>query len=155
MSKRYITVITVLVTLVACFFLFFDKKSNKEIYTEYITKLENASTYSDLSSNGDLKVAVSSDYINNQYHYVLTFTSTKTLSSFKALAMTQNMNHNEYYPSFGIFDNKNIDLVNDNVGDNQTKGVNLVISNKEEVEAFKVYVSYNNYEYYYLISVEE
>jgi len=155
MYKRYLTVIIVLVILVGCFFLFFDKPTNKELYQEYLEKLQNVETYDDLNSNNNLNIDVEGEYINNQYHYVLTFTSTTTLNNFKAMAIIDGVSIVSYYPSFGIIDNENINLVNDNAKDNETKGVNLVVTNRDKVETFKVYVSYNSYEYYYLINVGE
>ena len=61
--------------------------------------------------------------------------------------------NDEYYPTFGIVDNQNINLVKDNPLENETKGVNLVVSNEVEIESFKIYVSYDGYEYYYLLEV--
>lgn len=122
---------------------------------EYLSKLESANTFNELSQNEELKINVDSKYINNQYHYVITFTSKATLNNFKALAIPSNNISEEYYPSFGIFDNENINLVDSDEKDGETKGVNLVVSNREKIESFKVYVSYNNYEYYYLLDLGE
>lgn len=155
MYKRYITVIIFLIILVGCFFLFFDKPTSKELYTKYLNKLEETTNYNDLSTNKELNINIDNEYISNQYHYVITFTSNSNLMDFKALAIPSNSNSGEYYPSFGIFDNENIDLVNNDVKENETKGVNLVVSNRDKLEAFRIYVSYNNYEYYYLLNVGE
>ena len=87
MYKRYLTVIIFLVILVGCFFLFFDKPTNKELYTKYLKKLENASEYANIAQNENLKISIDNEYINNQYHYVITFTSNKTLNNFKALVI--------------------------------------------------------------------
>lgn len=152
MNKRYFTVIIFLIILVGCFFLFFDKPTNKELYTKYYKKINNASEYSKLKDNKDLNIVIDSEYINNQYHYVVTFTSNKTLNNFKAMVVSL-ANNEKYYPSFGIIDNENINLVTDNPSDNETKGVNLVVSSVEKVETFKIYVSYDNGEYYYLMNV--
>ena len=76
------------------------------------------------------------------------------MNNFKAMVISSEIDGKEYYPSFGIIDNKNINLVNDNSEENETKGVNLVVSNREKIKAFKVYVSYNNYEYFYLMNME-
>ena len=59
----------------------------------------------------------------------------------------------EYYPSFGVFDNLNINLVPTPPGEGETRGVNLVISSIEEIESFKMYVCYDGIEYYYLLNV--
>ena len=155
MGKRYLTIFTFFVTLVGCFFLFFDKSSNKELYTDYFNRLNNATTFANLSDNKDLNIHIDSEYINNQYHYVITLTSNATLNNFKAMAIPSEHSVGEYYPSFGIFDNVNINLVQTKNDDNETKGVNLVLSKREKIEAFKIYVSYNNYEYYYNVTVEE
>ena len=133
MYKRYLIVIALLIALIGFFFLFFDKPSNKEVYNEYLAKIEKIDSYNDLNKNDDLNISVESDYLNNQYL----------------------IKEGSYYPSFGIIDSKNINLVNDNNDDNETKGVNLVVSNKEKIETFKIYVSYNNREYYYLLNVGE
>lgn len=154
MNKRYLIVIVLLVVLVGCFFLFFDKPTNEELYNKYLNKLESRESFDDLKENEDLDIVIDSAYIDNQYHYVLTFTSTITLNNFKALVTIENEDSSEYYPSFGIFDNKNINLVNDEPKDSEVKGVNLVVSNRDKVETFRVYVSYNNYEYFYSINVE-
>ena len=155
MYKRYLTVIIVLITLVGCFFLFFDKPTNKELYNKYLKKINHQEDFVDVSNSKDLKLEVVYEYINNQYHYVITITSNKTLNNFKALVVPSETNENKYYPSFGIFDNENINLVHSEPGDNETKGVNLVVSNREKIETFKMYVSYDNYEYYYLVNVGE
>jgi hypothetical protein len=149
MGKRYLTIFTFFVTLVGCFFLFFDKSSNKELYNDYFSRLDNATVFANLSENNDLNISIDSEYINNQYHYVITLTSNTTLNNFKAMAIPSEYSAGEYYPSFGIFDNLNINLVQNKSEENETKGVNLVLSKREKVEAFKIYVSYNNYEYYY------
>ena len=137
--------------------MFFDKPSNKELYKKYLTKLEEATTFNDLAANNELNITIDSEYIttNNQYHYVVTFTSKTTLNNFKAMVIPFENKKEVYYPSFGIFDNENINLVEGNAKDDETKGVNLVISNREKIEAFKVYVSYDNYEYYYKVNVGE
>ena len=153
MYKRYLAIIIVLATLVGCFFLFFDKPSNKDLYTRYLQKLESVDEYDSLSENKEINLVVDSKYIDvdNQYHYVITITSNENLSNFKTMAISDFKN--TYYPSFGIFDNKNINLVNsENPASNETRGVNLVVSNREEIESFKIYVSYNNKEYFYLVN---
>lgn len=155
MYKRYITVFTFFITLVGCFFLFFDKPSNKELYTDYLHRLENATQFANLNDNHDLNINIDNKYINNQYHYVITLTSNATLNNFKAMVIPNENNKSSYYPSFGIFDNENINLVENKTHDNETKGVNLVISNREKIDSFKIYVSYNNYDYYYKVILEE
>lgn len=155
MYKRYLTVFMFFVTLVGCFFLFFDKSSNKELYTDYYNRLENNSQFANLEDNKDINVNVQYEYIKNQYHYVITITSNSTLNNFKAMIIPSVNSKGEYYPSFGIFDNENINLVQNKNSENETKGVNLVVSNREKIGEFKLYVSYNNYEYYYKVLVEE
>lgn len=155
MYKRYLTVIIVLITLVGCFFLFFDKPTNKELYTKYLNKINSCDNFKDISTSEDLKVLVEHEYINNQYHYVVTLNSKKTLNNFKALLVPSENNEDKYYPSFGIFDNENINLVDNDANENETKGVNLVVSNRNKIETFKLYVSYDSYEYFYLINVGE
>ena len=155
MYKRYLTVIIVLIVLVGCFFLFFDKPTNKELYTEYFNKLESNSEYDSLVDNDEIKINIEHSYLNNRYHYVVTFTGTTTLNNFKAMVVPNESKVDEYYPSFGILDNENVNLVASEAGKNEAKGDNLVISNRDKIEAFKIYVSYNSYEYYYLISVGE
>ncbi len=155
MYKRYLTIIMVLITLVVCFFLFFDKRTNKELYTEYLNKINKQEDFMDISNSKDLKVKVEHEYINNQYHYVVTLNSNKTLNNFKVLIVPSEKKNDKYYPSFGIFDNENINLVENDASENETKGVNLVVSSREKIETFKVYVSYDSYEYFYLINVEE
>lgn len=155
MYKRYLTVIIVLVVLVGCFFLFFDKPTNKELYNQYLAKLDNKSEYDNLLENNEVNINIEHSYLNNQYHYVVTFTSKETLNNFKAMVIPSENRSEEYYPSFGIFDNEKVNLVNHDAEENETKGVNLVVSSREKIESFKIYISYNSYEYYYLISVGE
>ena len=152
MQKRYLIILSVFITLVGCFFLFFDKPSNQELYNKYYHKIEKRENFDSLNSNDKLNVNLESKNINNEYHYVLTFTSNEKLNNFKVLVVDSKMN-DEYYPTFGIVDNQNINLVKDNPLENETKGVNLVISNEAEIESFKIYVSYDGYEYYYLLEV--
>ena len=52
-----------------------------------------------------------SKLIDNEYHYVLTFTSDEKLNNFKVLVVDSKMD-DEYYPTFGIVANQNINLVN-------------------------------------------
>ena len=155
MYKRYLVVFTFFITLVGCFFLFFDKSSNKELYTDYFNRLNNATQFADIDENHELNINVESAYIQNQYHYIVTFTSNATLNNFKAMVVPSEDNTGEYYPSFGIFDNENINLVQSKNSESETKGVNLVVTNREKLEAFKIYVSYNNYEYYYMYVMGE
>lgn len=155
MSKRYLTILTFLAILVGCFFLFFDKPTNKEMYTQYLTKIESKKDYDDLRNNTQLNIELENQFINNQYHYVFTFTSNEMLNNFKAFVVSGERNSEVYYPSFGIIDNQNVNLVKEKSNENETAGVNLVVSNKEKIEEFKIYVSYNNYEYFYLMKVEE
>ena len=152
MQKRYLIILSVFITLVGCFFLFFDKPSNQELYNKYYHKIEKRENFDSLNSNDKLNVNLESKNINNEYHYVLTFTSNEKLNNFKVLVVDSKMD-DEYYPTFGIVDNQNINLVKDNPLENETKGVNLVISNEAEIESFKIYVSYDGYEYYYLLEV--
>ena len=152
MNKRYFIILSVLITLIGCFFLFFDKPSNAELYNACYRKIENRSDFADISSNGAINVVIDSKIINHEYHYVATITSNEKLNNFKAMLVDSKMN-DEYYPSFGVFDNLNINLVTTSPGEGETKGVNLVISSEEEIESFKIYVSYNGNEYYYLLEV--
>lgn len=152
MQKRYMIIITVLITLVGCFFLFFDKPSNEELYNKYYTKLERQDTFIPLTGDENVKINIDSDFINEKYHYVLTFTSVEKLNNFKAMVVDSAMD-DEFYPTFGIFDNLNINLVKDNPGEDETRGINLVISSDDEIESFKIYVSYDGNEYYYLLNV--
>lgn len=152
MQKRYLIILSVFITLVGCFFLFFDKPSNQELYNKYYNKIERRESFDSLDSNNKLNVNVESKRIDNEYHYVLTFTSDEKLNNFKVLVVDSKMD-DEYYPTFGIVDNQNINLVKDNPLENETKGVNLVISNEVEIESFKIYVSYDGYEFYYLLDV--
>ena len=68
MSKRYLTVITVLFVLVGCFFLFFDKPTSKELYNKYFEKIERRSEFNNLEDNNELNIQIDHEYINNQYH---------------------------------------------------------------------------------------
>ena len=143
-------VIMVFIALVGCFFLFFEKPTNKKLYTQYFDKVNGAKEYDILSENEDLNISLESDYYRNQYHYVITITSNKKLTNFKAIAIDSNVRQ-EYYPSFGLFDNQNVDLVTGSPSENETKGVNLVISYKDKIESIKIYVSYGSEEHFYLL----
>lgn len=152
MQKRYFVILSVLITLVGIFFLFFDEPSNEELYNKYYSKIVENEEFVDVSSNSKLNVNLDSDFINNKYHYVITFTSNQKLNNFKVMAVDSKKD-DEYYPSFGIFDNQNINLVNTSPGEGETRGVNLVISDSEEIASFEIYVSYDGYEFYYLLEV--
>ena len=152
MQKRYLIILTVLITLVGCFFLFFDEPSNEELYDKYYSKIVENKEFKNIETNDKLNVKVESKFINEEYHYVITFTSNGELNNFKVMAVDSKKD-DEYYPSFGIFDNQNINLVNDSPGEGETRGVNLVISDDEEISSFEIYVSYDGYEYYYLLDV--
>lgn len=155
MNKRYLTVLMFLAILVGCFFLFFDKPTNKEIYDKYLNMIASEREYDDLSSNNELNINVENQYINEQYHYVVSFTPNTTLNNFKAFVVVDEKEKEVYYPSFGIVDNHNINLVDEKNADNEAEGINLVVNNKEKIEKLKIYVSYNNYEYFYLMNMEE
>lgn len=152
MQKRYLIILTVLIALVGCFFLFFDEPSNEELYDKYYAKIVNNKEFKDINENENLNINVESKFINEEYHYVITFTSNTKLNNFKVMAVDSKKD-DEYYPSFGIFDNQNINLVNTSPGDGEARGVNLVISDDEEIESLQIYVSYDGYEYYYLLEV--
>lgn len=152
MQKRYFVILSVLITLVGIFFLFFDEPSNEELYNKYYSKIVENEEFVDVSGNSKLNVTLDSDFINNKYHYVITFTSNQKLNNFKVMAVDSKKD-DEYYPSFGIFDNQNINLVNTSPGEGETRGVNLVISDSEEIASFEIYVSYDGYEFYYLLEV--
>lgn len=152
MQKRYFVILSVLITLVGVFFLFFDEPSNEELYNKYYSKIVENEEFVDVSGNSKLNVNLDSDFINNKYHYVITFTSNQKLNNFKVMAVDSKKD-DEYYPSFGIFDNQNINLVNTSPGEGETRGVNLVISDSEEIASFEIYVSYDGYEFYYLLEV--
>ena len=152
MQKRYFVILSVLITLVGIFFLFFDEPSNEELYNKYYSKIVENEEFVDVSGNSKLNVNLDSDFINNKYHYVITFTSNQKLNNFKVMAVDSKKD-DEYYPSFGIFDNQNINLVNTSPGEGETRGVNLVISDSEEIDSFEIYVSYDGYEFYYLLEV--
>ena len=83
MQKRYLIILSVFITLVGCFFLFFDKPSNQELYNKYYNKIERRESFDSLDSNNKLNVNVESKRIDNEYHYVLTFTSDEKLNNFK------------------------------------------------------------------------
>ena len=152
MQKRYFVILSVLVALIGCFFLFFDEPSNEELYNKCYNKIVNNEEFSNVDTNEKLNVSLEHDFINEKHHYVITFTSNTKLNNFKAMVVDSKMD-DEYYPSFGVFDNQNINLVNGSISENETKGVNLVISDDEEIESFKIYVSYDGYEYYYILTV--
>lgn len=152
MSKRYFIILSVLLTLIACFFLFFDEPSNDELYNQYYSKIVDNKTFQDVSTNNKLNVNLESKFINDEYHYVITFTSNDKLNNFKVMAIDSKKDE-DYYPSFGIFDNLNINLVSTTPSEGETKGVNLVISDDEAISSFEIYVSYDGYEYYYLLNV--
>jgi len=152
MNKRYFIILSVLITLIGCFFLFFDKPSNAELYNACYKKIEKQSQFASVDSNDKINVVLDSQVINHEYHYVVTITSNEKLNNFKAMLVDSKMD-DDFYPSFGVFDNLNINLVNTSPGEGETKGVNLVISSEEEIESFKIYVSYNGNEYYYLLEV--
>lgn len=152
MNKRYLIILSVLITLVGCFFLFFDKPSNAELYNECYKKIEKQTVFASIDTNDDINVVVDYKVINEEYQYVVTITSNEKLNNFKTMLVDSEMDE-EYYPSFGVFDNLNINLVTSSPAEKETKGINLVISSEEEIVSFKLYVSYNGNEYYYLLEV--
>ena len=87
MGKRYITIGAFFIILVACFFIFFDNPSNKELYYECVDKLSRVNSYDNIEDNRELNIDVDNSYFNNQYNYVVTFTSNTVLNNFKAFAL--------------------------------------------------------------------
>ena len=153
MYKRYLPIVSVLIALIVCFFLFFDKPTKKETYNKYFNKIESVENFDNIKDNSKINIEIRDDYLNNRYSYVITFTSNETLTNFKAMVIANPYNETSYYPSFGIIDNEGIDLVNGKVSEKTSQGVNLVVTSLDKIETFKVYVSYDNQEYYYFMGV--
>ena len=55
MHKRYFVILSVLITLVGCFFLFFDEPSNEELYDKYYNKIVENEEFNNLNTNSKIK----------------------------------------------------------------------------------------------------
>ena len=154
MYKRYIIVGLVFLLLVGAYFIFFDDKKNND-YEEYYIKLIEKDNYSDSLSGVNLEIVENLE-ISGKYSYIITFDNVSVLNNdVKILVSDGSEYKDDYFPSFGIVDNKGYSIIpaSESKGDKQVKGVNLAILESEKINYLLIYYSSNNHEQFVRINV--
>lgn len=155
MYKRYIIVGIVFFLLVGAYFVFFnDKKEDKE-YEKYYEKLIDREEYSDSLSGVDLSIVENLES-NDKYSYIITFDNVSIVNNkVKILVSDGSSSSKNYFPSFGIVDNKGYSIipVSEEKGDKQVKGVNLTILESEKINYLFIYYSSNGNEQFVRVKV--
>ena len=154
MYRRYVIVGIVFFLLVGAYFAFFyDKETSKE-YEEYYERLVECENYEDHLKG--VKVSIDEVEEENRYSYIITFDNVSIKQNDVKILVVGDRNNRDYYPSFGIIDNKGYSLVNGEVSSEfEKKGVNLAIVDQNKIETLLIYYSSNNLEQFVKINVSD
>lgn len=145
--------------LIGAYFIFIDKKDGNNEYEEYYKKLVERGNFSDSFDGVNVYVEeiVQTD---NKYTYIITLDGvSEKKEDVKVLVLDEKCKKDEveYFPSFGIMDNKGYSLVKDGEEDNENKmikGINLTVVDKNKIDCFLIYFSSNGGEQFVRVSVE-
>lgn len=154
MYKRYIIVGLVFFLLIGAYFIFFNDRKNND-YEKYYTKLIEKDNYSDSLSGVNLEIVESLES-NDKYSYIITFDNVSVVNNdVKILVSDGSEYKKDYFPSFGIVDNKGYSIIpmSEEKGDKQVKGVNLTILESEKINYLLIYYSSNNHEQFVRVKV--
>ena len=158
MYRRYIIIGVVFFLLIGAYFVFFDKKEDKNDYKEYYAKLVERQEFK--SYLDDVNIDIEEvDEGNSKYTYILTFdgvTSTKSDVKILVLDAECSKEHIEIFPSFGIVENEGYSLVKsgeENIQDKHLKGVNLTVIEEDKIDYFIIYFSSNGVEEFAKVQV--
>lgn len=156
MYRRYIIIGLVFLSLVGAYFAFFYNEKNNKDYVKYYNKLVERDRYVERLDGIDLSIDEIVD--NDMYSYIVTFDNVSVRQdNIKVLIVDENHENNdiEYYPSFGILDNKGYSLIldNENRESNEIKGLNLTILDSCKIESLLIYFSGNGVEQFVKVVV--
>lgn len=158
MYRRYIVVGVVFFLLIGAYFVFFDKKEDKNDYEKYYNKLVERQEFNPYLDDVNINIE-EIDEGNSKYTYIVTFDGvSSTKSDIKILVLDEGCTKDnmEVFPSFGIVENKGYSLVKDgeeNIDNKQLKGVNLTILDENEIDYFIIYFSSNGVEEFAKVQV--
>lgn len=158
MYRRYIIVGVVFFLLIGAYFVFFDKKEDKNDYEKYYNKLVERQEFKSYLDDVNINIE-EIDEGNSKYSYIVTFDGvSSTKSDVKILVLDEECTKDnmEVFPSFGIVENKGYSLVKDgeeNIDNKQLKGVNLTILDENEIDYFIIYFSSNGVEEFAKVQV--
>lgn len=158
MYRRYIIVGVVFFLLIGAYFVFFDKKEDKNDYEKYYNKLVERQEFKSYLDDVNINIE-EIDEGNSKYSYIVTFDGvSSTKSDVKILVLDEECTKDnmEVFPSFGIVENIGYSLVKDgeeNIDNKQLKGVNLTILDENEIDYFIIYFSSNGVEEFAKVQV--
>ena len=158
MYRRYIIVGVVFFLLIGAYFVFFDKKEDKNDYEKYYNKLVERQEFKSYLDDVNINIE-EIDEGNSKYSYIVTFDGvSSTKSDVKILVLDEECTKDnmEVFPSFGIVENRGYSLVKDgeeNIDNKQLKGVNLTILDENEIDYFIIYFSSNGVEEFAKVQV--
>ncbi len=158
MYRRYIIVGFVFFLLIGAYFVFFDKRENKNDYEKYYNKLVERETFVDYLD--DVNISIEEIVLDNsKYTYVVTFGGvTSKKENIKILVLDENCSKEkvEVFPSVGIVSDKGYSLVEQGEQDKENNlyeyGV-LTIADKEKIDNFIIYFSSKGVEQFAKIAV--
>ena len=159
MYRRYIVVGIVFFLLIGAYFVFFDKKAGSNDYEKYYNKLVKREEFNSYLDDVNINVEEQFDAENSRYSYSVFFDGVNEVKeNIKILILDENCSKGkiEYFPSFGIIDNKGYSLVKEGNEDRANKlleGVRLSVSNKNKIDYFIIYFSSDNIEQFARIAV--
>lgn len=158
MYRRYIIVGVVFFLLIGAYFVFFDKKEDKNDYEKYYNKLVERQEFKSYLDDVNINIE-EIDEGNSKYSYIVTFDGvSSTKSDVKILVLDEECTKDnmEVFPSFGIVENRGYSLVKDgeeNIDNKQLKGINLTILDENEIDYFIIYFSSNGVEEFAKVQV--
>ncbi len=156
MYRRYIIIGVVFFLLVGAYFLFFYDRDNDREYEKCYDSLVERESYED----NLVWVSLSIDEIKEEENYSYIITLDNVISrqnDVKILVVNSNCKKDkiEYFPSFGVVDNKGYSLVlsGEETGEKEVKGVNLTILDSDKIEYLLIYFKGNGIEQFVRIKV--
>lgn len=158
MYRRYLIIGLVFLLLIGAYFVFFDKDKSDKEYEKYYKKLVEKGTYSD--SLEDVSVNIYESSKNGKYIYSITLDNvSEKQSNVKVLIVDSNASKDkiDFFPSFGIIDNKGYALVpeGETSKDNEKEGLLLTTEYNSKIEYMLVYFCGNGEEQYIKIKVSD
>lgn len=156
MYRRYIVIGIVFFLLIGAYFIFFDKEEDNKEYETYYKKLVGRDNYNDNLIGVSLDIEEIEE--NNKYSYIVTIDDvSERQSNVKVLVANNNSNINniEYFPNFGIIDNKGYTLITNEkeIDDKELKGINLTIVDSEKIEYMLIYFASDNGEQFVKVEI--
>ena len=138
--------------------MFFNSEKNDKEYEKYYIKLVEKDKYKEELEGVYLSIDEVED--NGKYSYIITFDNVgKKQENVKILVVDGKSKEDkiEYFPSFGIVENKGYSIVleNEEVKEKEAKGVNLTILDSEKIEYMLIYFNGNNKEQFVRVKVSD